>query len=87
MGNIQHDINARAGHYPTMNSDADEPVWKSKIRRVLSENGGNERAVSLGAGRNATWVRDVLKRESAPKATSLEGLADFCGRPVSWFFS
>lgn len=69
-----------------MSSDADEPLWKRKIRQVLAENGDNERAVSLGAGRNVTWIRDVLKRESTPKATSLEGLAKFCGRPVSWFF-
>jgi hypothetical protein len=65
----------------------DEPIWKKKIRMIVAAHGGNEALVSIGAGRSRTWVRDQLERNASIRASSLEGLAKFAGKPVSWFFT
>lgn len=65
----------------------DEPIWKKKIRMVVAAHGGNEALVSVGAGRSRTWIRDQLERNASIRASSLEGLANFVGKPVSWFFT
>lgn len=66
--------------------DPNEPIWKQRIRMVVNEHGGNRKAVSKGAGRSDTWIRDILLRDTTPLSESLQGLADFSKKPVSWFF-
>lgn len=69
------------GNVPTMSTK-----WKSRFQEVLhSHFGGNQRRMSMAAGMNETWVRDVLKAKGPPKVDSLSALSEATGIPVAWF--
>lgn len=60
-------------------------LWKERIRIILDEQfGGNRALMSRKAGRNATWVRDLLEQKGAPRVESLQRLAEVSGKSIEW---
>jgi phage repressor protein C with HTH and peptisase S24 domain len=65
-----------------------EPQWKTAIRQILASRfDGNMKLMSVRAGLNETYVRDVLKRErkKRPGVDNLEALARAANVPLSVF--
>lgn len=61
-------------------ADADLlPTIKRRIVELIEEHQTNMKAVSLGAGMGATYVRDILERNRAPSAPALAKIARFFG--------
>lgn len=62
-------------------------IWLEKLTRVMEERGLKSKPLSLAAGLNETYLRDVLQKGAEPTVAKLEALADALGLPITYFFS
>lgn len=56
---------------------------KENLRRLMNEQGFNQKSLSLAAGKNETAVRDILERARNPRQDTLSALAGALGVSVS----
>lgn len=62
-------------------------IWLDKLLVVMEERGLEPKPLSLAAGLNETYLRDVVKRGADPTIGKLTQLADYLGLPVGYFFN
>ncbi len=56
--------------------------WKKRIEQAIEDKGTSMKAVSLAAGKNETFVRDMLVRDRAPSIDNFAAVARALGMTV-----
>jgi SOS-response transcriptional repressor LexA len=60
--------------------------WRKLLAGLVDAKGGNKKALSLAAGLNETYLRDVLDRGQTPSARSAQKLSDALDVGIAdWF--
>lgn len=60
--------------------------WRAQLTALVKAKGGNRKQLSLGAGLNETWLRDVLDRDQEPGLAKAQQFSEKHGVSVdSWF--
>jgi SOS-response transcriptional repressor LexA len=55
------------------------PLWKTRLLDLIERNDLTMKSLSLKAGLNETYVRDILKRDRTPSIDKIGALADALG--------
>lgn len=61
-------------------------IWRTRLRDVIEQRKLPLKKLSLSAGLNETFLRDVLKDGSTPTISKLQAVTDALGLPLSYLF-
>jgi phage repressor protein C with HTH and peptisase S24 domain len=62
-------------------------IWLEKLREVMAERGLKAKPLSLAAGLNENYIRDLVQKNVDPTLTKMSALADVLGLPLTYFFT
>lgn len=60
------------------------PVWTERLRDEMLANGFSMKSLSVAAGQNETFVRDILARQKSPSVDKLQCVAKVLGVSVGY---
>jgi phage repressor protein C with HTH and peptisase S24 domain len=81
MGNFPRDLDGGVPMLFFM-----KEMWRKRLAEVIDRRGIPLKKLSIGAGLNETFLRDVLKEGATPSVTKLEAVADQLGLPMAYLF-
>lgn len=61
-------------------------IWLVKLNEAMKAQGKKAKTLSMAAGLNETYVRDLTTRGVEPTVAKLEAIANQLGLPMSYFF-
>lgn len=73
---------ANVGIIPRMKDRADFELFKARVQQLMDEQGMNPRSLSLEAGLNETFVRDMFQKERTPGIQNASAIAAALGTTI-----
>lgn len=60
-------------------------IWRERLKEIMAERGLKPKPLSIAAGLNENYIRDLLVKGVDPTVTKMQALADILGLPITYF--